>query len=49
MAGLSLPIMDPPHTFEVQADPEVGEDYAGATTFQQAGRSNQVTYMTVSD
>jgi hypothetical protein len=33
--------MEPPHTFEVQADTEVGKGYAGATTVQQAGCSTQ--------
>jgi hypothetical protein len=41
MAGLHLPIVEPPCTFEVQADPELGEDYDGATTFQQPGCSKQ--------
>jgi phosphoadenosine phosphosulfate reductase len=38
MAGLNSPIMD---TFEVQADPEVGDGYDGATSVHQAGGSTQ--------
>jgi len=41
MAGLNLAFVAPPNTFEVQADPEVGEDHDEAIMVQQAGCNKQ--------